>query len=317
MDKSNLVNNNVSVLNGESEGMNSTNLVTSNISRTQPFSSYSTKFDGIEYYTDTGGGFLNGATTASVSVWMKMETIPASGQYQPAISCWGTSPLNQYLIRYRTGNGFEFYLGGPVGASTSFVVARSTVTAVANTWYNVVGTWDGSEVKIYVNGAFGGSEVATSGSINSSTQPNLVGRYSTTNMDGYISNTAFWTDTVLSEDDILNIYNNGITQDLNNFRVPPTNWFPLDESYTYFNGSVMVARDVISGVDIDGVNVVQSDIVGNAPGSEANGVGSNFVIGYLEGNMKDSKLNAYSINMADYADGVTNPASSGRSTDTP
>ena len=67
------------------------------------------------------------------------------------------------------------------------------------------------------------------------------------------------------------------------------------------------------GINTGGVE----DLVGNAPGSEASGVGSNFVIGYLEGNMKDSKLNAYSINMADYADGVTNPADSGRSTDVP
>ena len=33
--------------------------------------------------------------------------------------------------------------------------------------------------------------------------------------------------------------------------------------------------------------------------------------------MYNSDKNAYSINMADYADGVTNPANSGRSTDTP
>ena len=33
--------------------------------------------------------------------------------------------------------------------------------------------------------------------------------------------------------------------------------------------------------------------------------------------MRDSKINAFSINMADYADGVTNPAASGRSTEIP
>ena len=33
--------------------------------------------------------------------------------------------------------------------------------------------------------------------------------------------------------------------------------------------------------------------------------------------MNNSNNNAYSINMADYASGVTNPANSGRSTDTP
>ena len=33
--------------------------------------------------------------------------------------------------------------------------------------------------------------------------------------------------------------------------------------------------------------------------------------------MSNSDKNSHSINMADYASGVTNPANSGRSTDTP
>ena len=37
----------------------------------------------------------------------------------------------------------------------------------------------------------------------------------------------------------------------------------------------------------------------------------------LKGDMKSSTNNSYSINMADYADGVTNPADSGRSTNVP
>ena len=68
---------------------------------------------------------------------------------------------------------------------------------------------------------------------------------------------------------------------------------------------------------MEGVNVIQSDIIGNAPVSKANGVGSNLTIADLKGDMKNSINNSYSINMADYADGVTNPADSGRSTNVP
>ena len=108
-----------------------------------------------------------------------------------------------------------------------------------------------------------------------------------------------------------------ITQDLNNFRLTPTAWYPMDQSYTYFNGSVLVARDNIVGRDGTGVNLVQSDIEGNAPGSEASGTGNNLSISSLKGNMNNSVNNSYSVNMADYASGVANPANSGRSTDTP
>ena len=31
---------------------------------------------------------------------------------------------------------------------------------------------------------------------------------------------------VLTADDVLNIYNNGVTQDLNNFRIAPLAWYP-------------------------------------------------------------------------------------------
>ena len=59
------------------------------------------------------------------------------------------------------------------------------------------------------------------------------------------------------------------------------------------------------------------DLVGNAPGSEANGSGTNLAIADLKGDMYNSKLNAYSINMGDYADSVVNPANSGRSIEVP
>ena len=129
-------------------------------------------------------------------------------------------------------------------------------------------------------------------------------------------NLAYWKNTALSLDDILNIYNNGVPQDLNNFRITPTAWYPMDDSYTYYNGSVLIARDVINSRDATGYNINQENIVGNAPGSEASGTGTNLNITYLKGNMKNSINNSYSVNMGDYASG-TNPANSGRSTNVP
>ena len=92
----------------------------------------------------------------------------------------------------------------------------------------------------------------------------------------------------------------------------------MDQRSSYYDGTDWVVRDIISGIDGDGANTGNvDDLVGNAPGSEANGTGTNLTIADLKGNMYNSDKNAYSINMADYADGVTNPANSGRSTDTP
>ena len=195
-------------------------------------------------------------------------------------------------------------------------------TPTLNTWYNVVGTWNGTSgtIQLYLNGDAVGTPGSRTGTMPNITVSDNIGLYTSSInyfMDGKFSNIAYWKNSILSEDDILNIYNNGITQDLNNFRITPTNWFPLNESYTYFNGTSLIFRDAIAGRDATGFNIVQENIVGNAPGSEASGTGNNLTIADLKGNMYNSDKNAYSINMGDYADGVTNPANSGRSTDTP
>ena len=92
----------------------------------------------------------------------------------------------------------------------------------------------------------------------------------------------------------------------------------MDQRSSYYGGTDWVVRDLINGNDGTGANTGNvDDLVGNAPGSEANGTGTNLTIADLKGNMKNSVNNAYSINMADYADGVTNPANSGRSTNVP
>ncbi len=312
MTEQNLVNNNVSALNGESSGMNTTNLVQSDLTRKQPFSNYSIQFDGTDYLDDgTTSGIFNGATSLTISGWMRIK----SGSTESImIGAWQTGST-QFLIRWRNpaSNSFEFYLN--TGGSTRHADTAGFAIS-ADTWYNVVATWDGSDIRMYLNGVAYPTASAT-GALNSVSIPNWIGRYSTTYANGQLSNIALWKDTVLTQDDIINIYNNGITQDLNNFRITPTHWYPMDQTKTYYNDSVLVARDAMSAQDFTGVNLIQENIVGIAPGSEANGTGSNLTIADLQGNMYNSDKNAYSINMADYADGVTNPANSGRSTDTP
>ena len=309
--------------NGTSAGMTSANLVQSDLYRETPYSNYSIKFDGTDYFADTGGGFFDSATSVSISCWMKMEDISAG---RPVISNWGTSASDrQYLIRWadNTGNGFQFYFYGPNGATSGdFVLAESasTVTAVSDRWYNVVGTWDGSNIRIYVDGVERGSE-ASSGSVQSVTSANWIGRYSTTYMDGNLSNIALWKNTALTQAQITEIYNTGIPTDLSSFSgTAPTHWYTLDGKKVYYNGSVLVARDAIGTSDTTGVNLVQENIEGIAPGSSSNGTGVSLDITDLKGDMSGSTKNSHSINMADYGDpngqGVT-PADSGRTTSVP
>jgi hypothetical protein len=340
MTERNLVNDNVSVLNGESEGMNSTNLVQSNLTRTQPYSNYSFNFDGAtnDYIDCTDAdifSFGDGTNDSpfSISAWIKTTVGTGKG----IISKWGS-------------DGYEwiFWVVGPnkirvnLNDNTNLVYQFRQGNTDVNTgeWVHAIVTYDGrggdgslsntanQGIKIYINGVeessyTDGNNPTGSGYVamhNTVRRVQIAGYNSVGQFDGQISNAAIFN-KVLNEDEILNIYNNGVPQDLQTTSTFSGNivaWWPMDQRSSYFDGTDWVVRDLENGNDGDGANTSNvEDMFGNAPGSDANGSGTNLAIADLKGNMYNSDKNAYSINMADYADGVTNPANSGRSTDTP
>jgi len=301
---------------GTSVGMTSANLVPFKLNAVTPHSNYSIKFNGSDQYFGDGttSGVFNGATSFSVSQWV---TIDPGETVSIGAANWQGVGQYQYLFRYRaTSGGFDFY----ARVSGASKLARFTTGVTSGTWYHVVGTWDGSNVRIYVNGAPGTTAAAT-GTLDASTGENLIGLYQSSRADGLISNVAYWYNKALTQQEVSEIYNNGVTTDLNNFSGgAPTRWYPMDGKSTYFNGSTLTARDVINNVDMLGFNNVQTSIEGNAPGSSSNATGVGLGINNLTGEMSNSINNSYSINVADYGDpnsqGVT-PANSGRTTSVP
>lgn len=310
MTEADLAEDNVSTVNGESDTLPGTALVQSNLTRKQPFSSYSIDYNGTDEKITLASSISTG-NNYTVSFWLNPDNISSGNSY--IFSDSTTSPYKGLALDQGSGTaggfGNFYYYTGSVN-----VVNNTAING--NSWSHIVITFDvtGQEIKFYVNGVLDktNTSVANIGTLINEFATRSAGNY----FNGKLSNVSIFNQ-VLTENDVLNIYNNGVPQDLSNFRITPTNWYPMDQSYTYFNGSVLVARDVISGNDGTGANVIQENIVGNAPGSDANGTGSNLTIADLKGDMKSSINNSYSINMADYADGVTNPANSGRSTNVP
>ena len=318
----------VNALAGESVDMDSSSLVQSNLYRTTPYSNYSVSFHEATEHMRTStsyGSYFSGATSCSVSVWVKVDSTTAR---HPVLSCWYTSVADKsYLVRYfNDSRRFQFYLWGPVGAGDSrFGLANTGKAISANRWYHIVGTWDGTTIKIYQDGVLEGFESAPGGALQTVNLQNWTGRYSSSYMQGDVSNQAFWKNTALTQSEITEIYNAGVPTDLNNFSgTAPNVWYPMDENSTYFPGvnhpTDLYIRDVMSDRYSAGLNMNTSNFVGNAPGSSANGTGNNLDISNLKGNMINSTKNSYSINMADYGDpngqGLT-PANSGRTTDVP
>jgi hypothetical protein len=316
MTEQNLVFNNVSSLNGESSGMNSTNLVTSNISRTQPYSNYSFNFDrGQADFFDLGTDSSMDVFSSdfSCSVWFNHTDASGGANAILEFSTFAQKFGMQLGFTSNTGVSFSF---GPNPSQTWYYNGGSGYND--GNWHNFIVTYNGSSLKGYVDGVeltFSTGSI-TLGGFNAIGK----GRNTPTYFNGKLSNCCLF-DRDLTEQEILKIYNNGVTQDLqatSSFSNNIAAWWPMDEHSSYYDGTDWVIRDLENGNDGDGNNTGNvDDLVGNAPGSDANGSGNNLAIEDLIGDMKDSKLNAFSINMADYADGVTNPANSGRSTDTP
>ena len=341
MTEQSLVNNNVSALNGESSGMDSTNLVTSNISRTQPYSNYSFNFDGAtnDYINCTDAdifSFGDGTSDSpfSMSAWIKTTVGTAKG----IISKWGTTGTSGYEWIFWVVGPNKIRVNLNDNINTVYQTAQGNTSVNTGEWVHALVTYDGrggdgsvgantanQGIKIYVNGVEdtpysylnGGGYVAMH---NTARIVQLGGYNNAGQFDGQISNAAIFN-RVLTEQEILKIYNNGITQDLqapSTFSNNIVAWWPMDQQNSYFDGTDWIVRDLENGNDGDGANTNNvEDMFGNAPGSEGNGTGSNLAIQNLKGNMYNSDKNAYSINMGDYADGITNPANSGRSTSVP
>lgn len=87
------------------------------------------------------------ANRLTVECWVKLATVPQASAFAPiVIGPFKTASGNVYSLYNRNDtNKFGF----AIASATS---VTSTTVAVANTWYHVVGTWDGATARIYVNG---------------------------------------------------------------------------------------------------------------------------------------------------------------------
>lgn len=157
-----------------------------------------------DYVSITDNASLAPSSQMSIESWFKFDSFTS-----------GMAILN----RRTTGNvgGYTLELSGTNGIrlhiyTSSWQNAYSGDNSLeSGKWYHVVGTYDGSSIKIYLNGELAGSTSVT-GSINNPASPTVwMGRNIPTNtiyFDGVIDSTRLYSDT-LSSSEILSNYNAG------------------------------------------------------------------------------------------------------------
>ena len=178
----------------------------------------------LEYISLGTNSSLQPASAVTASGWIKLESLgaPAKGIVVNSES----NGYNGYILWITASNNAEFSITEVAG--TTWVRAISTTTFTTGIWYHVMGTWDGVNIKIYVNGILEQTTAASTIFYHANSE-GYVGKYASGEFDGLISNAAIWDSDQSAN--ITTIYNNGSPGDLTS--LSPISWYKLDDSATF------------------------------------------------------------------------------------
>ena len=270
----------VNALAGDSVGMISANLVTSDLQQTSGYSPYALSLSGGGEFMYTNISALTSISTITTSMWVKLAT-PSFGYVLGILGNNNT----QISIGYNAGK-FFFYTG--------VTVVYAANTSSAGVWYNIVLTRAGDTQKMYINGAL--QATATGLTTLSLNDYVLIGKQNNGyNKDADVSNLAIWS-SELTTSQITTLYNQGLPSNLSTFSTKPIFWSQFGTNSS-FNASAnrWTSIDEISGNNVLSHTVMSEDDIVNGPGYSGNGLGSSSID--IVGDAPYSTANGLSENM--------------------
>lgn len=107
-------------------------------------------FDGVDDLVNCGNALntaLDPLNTITVQAWVRPTTNTGLGVIVGNYANPNQSAM-QFLLR-RDNSGYSFWIQG----TATFRTVEATNTVILNTWQHVVGVWNGSELRIYVDGS--------------------------------------------------------------------------------------------------------------------------------------------------------------------
>lgn len=283
-------------VNGVSTTLPSTALQQSDLQFDSPYSNYSLYFDGsldkITVDTSINSILPTGMNSFSFSIWFNVNSVDNSyneffGYGQPGVGLNG--------VRVYGGVFKHNSVNNPYGEDLN-----STTVIQTGQWYHGAVTFDGTTRRIYVNGIEEASDTPTFTILPSDSYPLTIGVYPsrTKYTNGKLDETAIWN-TALTGAQVLEIYNNGRPNDLSTFSgTTPIGWWRLGEN-AYFNDvpAFTVPNSIPGAGDGTGSGSTTSMISADAPGTYANGIGTNLDILDRVGDAALSTSNSQSYNI--------------------
>lgn len=160
-------------------------------------------FDGVDDVINLGPAlttYFTGRTQVSLQAWVRPETNAGLGTIVGNYNYPSNINALQMMLR-RDGANYTFWIDGGSGYSAVHAVG----SVVINTWQHITGTWDGTTMRIYVNGVLANSSAKT-GTIPSKTTSFSIGSNFSERFDGDIDEVRIWN-KALTATDITNTMN--------------------------------------------------------------------------------------------------------------
>jgi hypothetical protein len=211
-------------------------------------------FDGNGDYVDCGNDPIFDITDEiTLSIWVN-----ANDNGNGENNCWMGKGDNTYAIKHQTGNYLEFFIYDGSWHSTNY---STDIASLNGEWHHMAGTYDGSELKFYLDGELAANLVYSSTIGTSSNNVTLgensqaTGRY----FDGMLDDARIYNEA-LSAADIKSIMMGGayayaFSPDPADGSIHPETWATL----SWRAGDFAVSHDVYLGDNFDDVNSATHD----------------------------------------------------------
>ena len=181
-----------------------------------PITSSTGKINSARAFPGSGGASLVGSSASdfspgsnsfSFSFWVKLSAI-AGGGYEGLLAKSVVGPSNVEWMVYRDSDNKLRFSVSSNGSTLSTVTWASALST--GTWYFVAGEWDGTNIKLSLNGATF-QTTSFAGPIHSNTQPLDIGLIggSGNPLDGNIDEVGIWMGRALTQTEVGQLYNGG------------------------------------------------------------------------------------------------------------
>jgi len=170
---------------------------------TQPISASCWDFDGVDDFIDLGSDTsLEPVSSLSVSAWIKRDASMVN--YSGIVQSQKTNYIHGWVMVGTSANKVRFYLDTSAGWKYAEIDSAITI----DTWYHILGTWDGDTIRLYVNGVLQSMTTAAA-DIDYPASPNenaKIGQYALKEFPGNIANCQIYNRS-LSTGDVLQNFN--------------------------------------------------------------------------------------------------------------